>query len=160
MIESVPAPVPHGLLPVDVDADSHRFWDGLADGRLILSACSRCHRVWTPPSPRCPRCGSGEPADREVPGTGHVYSWVVIRRALDPAFADDVPYAIAVVTLDDADGARLLGRILDTPPELIRADLRVRTVTYRVDGQVLPAFMPSLTDDPAPATLTSKEVGS
>ena len=44
-----------------------------------------------------------------VIGRGTVYSWVGVRRALDPAFADDGPYTVAAVDLDE--GARIIARL-------------------------------------------------
>ena len=48
-----------------------------------------------------------------VGATGTVYSFITVRRALDPAFADEIPYSIATVDLDDR--ARALGRLEGTP---------------------------------------------
>lgn len=142
-MERIATPSPHGVIPVEPDEDSAAFWAGLAGGRLVLPRCESCGRVWFPPSPRCPRCASAERGEVEVPGTGRVYSWVVVRHPFDEAFAADVPYTVAVTTLDDADGARLVGRLLGVAPEEVRTDLPVRTVTYTVGGQVLPAFLPT-----------------
>ena len=38
-----------------------------------------------------------------------MYSFIEVRRAFDPAFADDIPYTIATVDLDR--GGRLVARI-------------------------------------------------
>lgn len=140
MIGRVPAPERHGVLPVETDADSAPYWSGLAEGRLRLPHCRSCDRSWSPPAPRCPRCGAEDPDWVEVDGDGSVYSWVVVRRALDEAFSGDLPYTIAVVELDGADGARVVGRLLpfDLP---VQPGSRVRTVVYDVGGRSLPAFV-------------------
>lgn len=145
MIERIQTPHPHGFLAVEPDDDSAAFWAGLADDRLLFPRCAACGRVWFPPSPRCPRCACPEQEHAEVPGTGRVYSWVVVHHPFDEAFATDVPYTVAVTALDDADGARLVGRLLRIAPADVRPDLPVRTVTYDVGGQVLPAFVPTRT---------------
>jgi len=54
-------------------------------------------------------------ADVETDARGKVYSWVTVHKALTPAQADQVPYTIAVVELDD--GLRLLGRLVGVPSD-------------------------------------------
>ncbi len=147
MLPLVQAPVRHGLLPADPDPDTATYWQGLAESRLLLPRCRECGRVWSPPTGNCPHCGTGDPVWIEHDGRGRVYSWITVHRALDPAFAEDVPYVVAVVTLDGADGARLLGRVLpdetagaDGDLPQVAADLPVQTVAYHVAGRALPGF--------------------
>jgi uncharacterized OB-fold protein len=46
-----------------------------------------------------------------------VYTWVVVNRALHPAFSRDAPYADVVVEMEE--GVRLLSTVVDcTPDEL------------------------------------------
>jgi uncharacterized protein len=124
-------------LPPTPDADSTPFWEALADGRLQLTRCGSCGTASFPPIPSCPRCAADTVVPVEASGSGRVYSWATIHIALDPTFADDVPYTIVAVDLED--GPRMLGRLLDRdgPPA---AGLAVRLVPYRVDGNVLPGF--------------------
>jgi uncharacterized OB-fold protein len=100
-----PAPVP--------DPDSAFFWDGLRARRLLLQACDGCGRHRFPPMPSCPYCASPATRVAEAAGTGVIYSWVVVHRAFDPAFAAEVPYTIATVTLDE--GPRVIGRLEGAP---------------------------------------------
>jgi uncharacterized OB-fold protein len=92
-----------------VDVDSAFFWDGLREHRLVLQQCRACGRFRFPPMMPCPYCGSRELDQRTLTGRGTVYSWVGVHRALDPAFADDVPYTVAAVDLDE--GARVIVRL-------------------------------------------------
>jgi hypothetical protein len=70
---------------------------------------------------------------REVSDRGELWSFAVYHRAFHPAFADDVPYAIGSVTLDD--GPRLLARI-DAPLEAIRVGARVHATYDAVTPEV------------------------
>ena len=45
--------------------------------------------------------------------TGTLWSFAEYHRAFDPAFADDLPYTVALVELDD--GPRMYGRLLGDP---------------------------------------------
>ena len=44
---------PSSLLPA-VTPDNERFWQGLAEGELLLQACTGCGRVRHPIAPVCP----------------------------------------------------------------------------------------------------------
>ncbi len=51
-----------------------------------------------------------------------MYSWVTVHRAFEPAWADQVPYTVAVVELQER--CRLLGRV-DAAPDTLAAGLAV-----------------------------------
>jgi uncharacterized OB-fold protein len=99
-----PAPEP--------DEWSGPFWAGLAERRIVIQVCPACERHRFPRMPACPYCAAAGGADIEVPGTGTVYSFIRAHRALTPASAAIVPYAVATVDLDG--GARMFGRVLPT----------------------------------------------
>jgi uncharacterized OB-fold protein len=109
-----PAPIP--------DEESAGFWNALREHRVELQRCVACGRHRFPPMPSCPWCAS---TSREVvasAGEGTVYSWVTVHRAFEPAWANQVPYTIAVVELRER--CRLLGRV-DTEPSTLEAGLAV-----------------------------------
>ena len=93
----------------DIDRDSADYWEGLAHHELRLQRCAACGRLRFPPMPACPFCGGAEWSVETHAGSGTVYSYIVVHRPFDPAFADDVPYTVAVVELDD--GPRIVGRL-------------------------------------------------
>jgi uncharacterized OB-fold protein len=88
------------LLPDVDDPGSAPFWAGLRRHAVTVQACDDCGKLRYPPLPRCPECTSESTRWRDVPGTGTVWSFAVYHRALHAAFADDVPYTVAVVELD------------------------------------------------------------
>ena len=119
--------------------ESRAFWEGAAAHRLLLPRCSSCNRFWFPPSERCPHCLSADFAWVESKGKGRIYSFVVYTRVYHPAFADDVPYVVAIVELDE--GPRLLSNIVGTPSDKIACDVRVRVTFDDVaDGVSIPKF--------------------
>jgi uncharacterized OB-fold protein len=93
-----------------VDADSIQFWEAADRGELRLCHCTACGTYLQPPLERCKRCGAGT---HFVPaaGTGTIYSFIVVHHPSVPAFADKVPYVLAIVELDE--GIRLPGLLLD-----------------------------------------------
>lgn len=89
--------------------DADFYWAGLAAGEVLLQQCVRCRRHRFPPMPSCPYCAAPGFDVVPVDGDGVIYSLVRVRRAFSPAFADDVPYTVAVVDLPEK--VRLLGVI-------------------------------------------------
>jgi hypothetical protein len=87
------------------------YRDALAEGTLSFQRCARCANAWLPPRDACPACLSPEWAWEAASGRGRVLSWVVYHRAYHPAFADRLPYNVAVVELDE--GPRLVTNIVD-----------------------------------------------
>lgn len=96
-----PAPTP--------DEESAPYWAGLAKGRIVIQVCRQCRRRRFPRLPACPWCGTEGGDDVDAGGTGTVYSWVRVERALTTSMADEVPYCVATVDLDG--GGRLQGRL-------------------------------------------------
>ncbi len=131
----------HGFIAPQIDPDSAEWWQGVAEHRLLLPTCGSCGRAWFPPAPTCPYCGSADQSLRESAGLGRIYSWIVVHRALSPAFAEDVPYTIVIVDLDE--GARMPGRLFGVARDRIAADLPVRARFYEVSGQTLVGFEPA-----------------
>jgi hypothetical protein len=71
-----------------------------------------------------------------------VWSWVVAHPPVLPAFADKVPYSVAVVELPE--GVRMLGNLLGVPNEEITAGMEVVVDFEDVgEGVVLPQWRPA-----------------
>ena len=121
------------------DLDTQWWWDALAEDRLELPRCNSCHRFFFQPQPTCPHCGSADFERVVASGHGRVYSWVVAYTPFDMTFAEEVPYAILAVELDE--GVRVFGRY-SGPAEEIQADLEVRARIYRVEDTPLLGFEP------------------
>lgn len=118
------------------------YWAAASEGRLVVQECQSCHQVWHPPLPRCPHCHSADLGWREATGAGTVYTYTVVRHPTHFAFADKIPYVLALVEL--AEGPRLVTAITDCPPDEVRVGLPVRVVFREVsDGVTLPYFEPA-----------------
>jgi len=90
--------------------------------------CTSCHSLqweWTP-----------------TKGKGTVYCWTVVYQALDPAFANEVPYAAVVVELEE--GPRLATWVTGLAPEELRVGMPVEVWFDAVSEEVtLPKFKPA-----------------
>jgi hypothetical protein len=127
------------------DATTKPFWDAALEGRLVAPRCTGCGTFVLPPQPFCFQCQGESFAWTELPGTGTVYSFTVVRHPLHPRLADVVPYVSGVIELDGTQGAgaRVLANITDCDPESVRIGDRVRVWFDRVsDTLALPRFEP------------------
>ena len=115
------------------------YWDACRKHELRIQRCKRCGEYRHYPQPMCPHCYSFEVDWVKVSGKGKVYSWVVCHHAFHPAFAEEVPYA--VVTIELEEGVRLISRMVDTKPEELAIDMPVEVVFEDVNEEVtLPVF--------------------
>jgi uncharacterized OB-fold protein len=116
------------LLPA-LDA-RNRAW--FTSGQLALQACTRCAAVQFPPEDACRSCGAFELGERASAGRGRVESVAVVHHPVHPALAPYVPYAVVLVSLDDAPGVNLLGNVLNRAADEIAIGDRVRAVFEEV----------------------------
>jgi uncharacterized OB-fold protein len=118
------------------NADSQPYWDGAAQGKLVIKTCVSCGRMHFPPRYLCPYCWSNQLEWREHSGEGHVYSFTIVRRAAVPGF--ETPYVLAMVDL--TNGPRLMSNIVGTGALDVGIGDDVRVIFEARDGTILPLF--------------------
>jgi hypothetical protein len=127
-------------LPDVADALTAPFWAATAAGKLVVQACAGCGYLRWPPGPLCPECQTEGGTWTEVRPTGSLWSVATYHRALDPAFAGQVPYSVALVELDD--GPRMYGQISGEPGTFV-LDTPVRAAFDEVaPGVTLVGWIP------------------
>ncbi|GHF58034.1 hypothetical protein GCM10010218_44320 [Streptomyces mashuensis] len=102
------------LLPVP-DTDGAPFWEFAARGELRVQACADCRTPRFPPRPCCPHCQSFDATWQQLPGSGHIWSYVVPHPPLLPAYTDLSPYNVVLVEPTGATGIRLPGNVVAAP---------------------------------------------
>ncbi|TMB94062.1 MAG: Zn-ribbon domain-containing OB-fold protein [Chloroflexi bacterium] len=103
---------------------SRPFWDGLTAGELRLQKCEECRRHIFYPRSLCPHCLSQRLGWVKASGRGTLYSYTVVRRAMNPAFQTDVPYVFAIVQLQE--GPRVTTNVVNCTPEDVQVDMPVK----------------------------------
>lgn len=103
------------------------FWTAARQHRLEIQRCKGCRKHFFYPRPLCPFCGSSSLEWALVSGRGKVYSYTVARRPTTPAFANQGPYVIAIVELDE--GPRMTTNIVGCDPNSVYVGQAV-TATY------------------------------
>jgi uncharacterized protein len=116
------------------------FFDGVRGGRLTGIRCGACGEMAIPPKEFCRSCHGRAWEAVPLSGAGTIASFTVIRVA-PRGHAGDAPYAIAVVSL--AEGAALLGRVVDVPLETLAIGLPVRFRPLVVRDQPAIGFGPA-----------------
>lgn len=101
-----------GLLLPEIDDDSRGFWEGCAAGELRVQRCSACGRRRFPPRPMCPGCRSFDVEWEATSGRGTIWSFVVAHPPLLPAYAEQAPYNVVVVALDEDPALRVVGNLV------------------------------------------------
>ena len=124
-----------------IGPDSAPFWEGCRAGELRLPWCEDCNRPHLPPGPVCPFCFSGRLDWRRASGRGHVSTFTIVHKAWFPSFADEVPYNVVQVELEE--GPRLTANLVDADPGVLRVGLAVEVLFRALTPQVtLPRFRP------------------
>ena len=92
------------------------YWNGLAEGRLLLPRCGGCGDWLWPAVSRCGACGSETVEWIEHAMRGTIFSWTRTWHRFGFTESLDLPFVSIVATVDDC-GIRLLGR-LDDPDRI------------------------------------------
>ena len=133
MIFPRPLPSPNAL--------TEPYWQAAHQRELKLPRCESCTKFHFYPRSACPHCGSTALAWQAVSGKGEVYSYTVVHRAPSQGFAEQVPYVVALVALDE--GPHLMTRLIQVQAEAVYIGLRVQVEFEKQDDETtLPVFCP------------------
>ena len=104
------------VIPV-ADELSKPFWDSVNQKRLVLQNCTSCNQLQYPPQPACQVCGSADNLEwKEVPGKGHVATYIVIEDGRLNRRMPDQPYNLALITLDEDPTVNFYSNLPGTTP--------------------------------------------
>jgi acetyl-CoA C-acetyltransferase len=124
-----------GAVEADLDAEYAwdpgeaigSFLDGLRDGRIIATVCSRCARTLVPPRKFCERCFRPTDSWVEVPTTGVVNTFSICHVTWDMRDLEE-PQIPAVIRLDGTSDGGFLHLLGEVAPEDVRLGLEVEAV--------------------------------
>jgi uncharacterized protein len=121
MAEQISKPIPTPTL------ETRPYWDGCKLHELRIQRCASCAHYQFYPRLYCSRCFSDKVEWVKTSGRGKVSSFTIVRRPVSPAFKDDVPYVVALVTLEE--GPTMMTNIVGCPPEKVEIGMPVE-VTF------------------------------
>lgn len=115
------------------------FWDATRERRLVLPWCTDCERPHWFPRDVCPFCLGSAIEWRGASGGAEVYAVSVMPKPAMPMLAERVPYAVALVDLDE--GVRMMTNVVGVDPATVAVGDRVSIGWEPLsDGRHLPVF--------------------
>ena len=134
-LADVTMPYLHMLPPID-DA-TRGFWEGTLAGELRLQFGPS--GVAQFPNYPADRVSLEDKLEwRKVSGRGTLWSWTVMHQNYFPAFADEIPYLVAFVELEE--GPFMMSTLVD-PPAKLECGLPLEVVFERVsEDRAIPKF--------------------
>jgi len=117
-------------VPALSDPDAQTYWSAAKQHRLSLQQCDHCRSFLYPPGPACPICGAADLTYKDLGSnvTGTVYSYIVPHRAFVAGFADEAPYAVLIVNVEQAPGVKILANLVNSPWQSAKIGMSVRMV--------------------------------
>lgn len=136
-----PAEQPQKPFPLP-DEESRPFFDGAREGTLMIRRCSACGTHLAPATDYCPECLGADLAWAPASGKGTLHTFAIMHQLYHPAFADETPYNVAVVELEE--GPRINSNVVGIPNEELEVGMRLE-VTFEDfgEGVSLPKFRPA-----------------
>jgi uncharacterized OB-fold protein len=115
------------------------FWEAARRHQLVVQRCRGCGALRFPARDLCSRCLSREVEWAPVSGRGTIFSYAIMHQVYHPGFADEVPYAVVQVELEE--GARMLTNVVGCPPAELTIGMPVEVVFEdRTPEVTLPKF--------------------
>lgn len=115
------------------------YWEATARGEFRLQRCSDCGTWRFPPSEVCPACLSEAYSWDEVSGRATLWSWVIFHQIYFKGFADEIPYAVAFVELEE--GPYMVTNVVESHIDSLAVGTPLEVVLERAQGEyVLPRF--------------------
>jgi uncharacterized protein len=111
--------------PIPVPTPETRpYWEGCKEHELRIQKCAECGQYQFYPRIYCTKCFGDKIEWVKTSGKGKVLSYTTVYRPVSPAFAKDVPYVVALVTLDE--GPNLLTNIIGCSPDSVKFGMPVK----------------------------------
>lgn len=118
--------LPHPVAAAD--GLDREYWDGLAREELMVQRCRECGTWQWGPEWLCHECHSFDVGFERVRPVGDIYSYERVWHPVHPALAEQGPYLVVLVALQDAPGVRLVGNLLGEPTGPVTIGSRVEGV--------------------------------
>jgi uncharacterized protein len=117
------------------------YWEGARRHELRIQRCDACGAHQFYPRMYCSNCSSDRVGWVKVSGRARVTTFTIVRRPVSPAFAEDVPYVVALVTLEE--GPTMMTNIVGCPPERVEIGMPL-LVTFEdwTEEISIPKFKP------------------
>jgi hypothetical protein len=102
-----------------------KFWEGLKQGKVYATKCTKCGKLYFPPAADCPECLSSQMEWIELSDEAEVetFTHVVIRPT---SFQQNKPYTVAIGKLKE--GVKVLAWLTGFKLSEIKVGMKVKLV--------------------------------
>ena len=125
-----------------ISGETRPYWEACRRGQLLIQRCDACQAWQFYPRGICSGCWSTD--IRWVPssGRGTVWTFTVTRQNRTPGFAEEVPYVLALVELEE--GVKMFSNIVGCDPGEVAIGMPVEATFIRATDQIsVPYFKPA-----------------
>lgn len=98
--------------------ETEAYWDGCRKHELLLQRCVECSEFQFYPRIVCTSCLSDKLEWVKASGQGKILTFTVVRRPVSEAYAEDVPYVVALIKLDE--GPTMMSNVVECDPESLQ----------------------------------------
>ncbi|ABE36738.1 hypothetical protein DR64_7587 [Paraburkholderia xenovorans LB400] len=117
-------------------AETAPFWESCAEEKLRYQRCARCGAVQLIPRALCSECQSLDLNWLDSDRRGSVLTFTIVYRAPSESFRSELPYAIALVDMDE--GFRLMVNVSGGASAALQIGSRVSIGFRQLDGIAVP----------------------
>ena len=125
-----------------VSGETKPFWDACRRGQLLIQKCDRCDEYQFYPRGICANCWSEDIKWVTASGKGTLWTYTVTYQNRTPGFAEDVPYVLALVELEE--GVKMFTNIIECAPSDVSIGMPVEVTFRQANNQIsVPYFKPA-----------------
>ena len=125
-----------------VSGETKPYWDSCRRGQLVIQKCDSCGKYQFYPRGICANCWSNDIQWHKAAGNGTVWTFTVTYQNRTPGFAEEVPYVLALVELEE--GVRMFTNIVECEPRDVKIGMAVEVTFARANDQItIPYFKPA-----------------
>ena len=125
-----------------ISGETKPFWDSCRLGNLVIQRCEQCSQYQFYPRGICAHCWSNNIKWIKSSGKGTVWTYTITHQNRPPGFAEDVPYVLALVELEE--GVRMFTNIVGCNPRDVTIGMPVEVTFVRANDQIsIPYFRPA-----------------
>lgn len=126
--------------------ETRPFWEACRRGQLVIQRCDVCGEYQFYPRGICAHCWSEEVRWVETAGRGTVWTYTVTYQNRTPGFAEEVPYVLALVELEE--GVKMFTNLVECDPREAHIGMAVEVTFIRANDRVtVPYFKPAAAGD-------------
>jgi uncharacterized OB-fold protein len=119
------------------------FWESVKAHEMKIQRCNDTGKFFFYPRGMSPFTLSDNISWEPVSGKGRVHAFSIVYNNRAPGFADEIPYVVAMIELDE--GPRMMSNLIDIEPDPdhVKIGMPVEVVYDDVTDEVtLPKFRP------------------